>query len=72
MSRNDRSVGSPSRQSVEHFCEARVVRITLGGSATGLNPLRAQIVVNLLLQFGVRVDWMGMGIGLGKGFQIGA
>ena len=59
MRRNDRSVGSPSRQSVEHFREARVVRITPGGFAIGLNPfgmLDPQIVVNLLLEFGVRVD----------------
>ena len=59
MRRNDRSVGSPSRQSVEHFREARVLRITLGGLATGLNPfgmLSPQIVVNLLLQFDVRVE----------------
>ena len=56
---NNRSVGSPSRQSVDHSREARVVRITLGGLATGLNPfgmLSQQIVVNLLLQFGVRVE----------------
>ena len=64
MRRNDRLVGSPSRQSVEHFREARVVRITLGGFATGLNPfgmLDPQIVVDLLLEFGVRVDWMRHG-----------
>ena len=64
MRRNDRSVGSPSRQSVEHFREARVVRITHGGFATGRNPLRMldpQIVVNLLLEFGVRVDLMRHG-----------
>jgi hypothetical protein len=64
MRRNDRSVGAPSRQSVEHFREARVVRITPGGFATGLNPFRMldpQIVVNLLLEFGVRVDLMRHG-----------
>ena len=62
--RKDRSVGSPSRQSVEHFRQARLVRITRWGFATGLNPLRMldpQIVVNLLLEFGVRVDWMRHG-----------
>jgi hypothetical protein len=56
MRRNDRSIGSSSRQSVEHFREARVVRITHEGFATGRNPLRLldpQIVVNLLLEFGV-------------------
>jgi hypothetical protein len=64
MMRKDRSVGSPSRQSVDHFREARVVRITLGGLAIGLDPfgmLDPQIVVNLLLKFGVRVDWMRHG-----------
>ena len=64
MRKNDRSVGSPSRQSVEHFREASVVRITHAGFATGRNPLRMldpQIVVNLLLEFGVRVNWMRHG-----------
>jgi len=59
-----RSVGSPSRQSVEHFRETRLVRITHGGFAIGLNPfgmLDPQIAVNLLLEFGVRVDWMRHG-----------
>jgi hypothetical protein len=64
MRRNDRSVGSPSRQSVDHFREARVVRITLGGFAIWLDPfgmLDPQIAVNLLLEFGVRVNWMRHG-----------
>src|SRR5437016_6361925 len=54
-------VGSPSRQSVQHFRGARLVRITLGGFAIWLDPFRMldpQIVVNLLLEFGVRVDLM--------------
>ena len=64
MRGKDGSVGSLSRQSAEHFREARVVRITHAGFATGRNPLRMldpQIVVNLLLEFGVRVDWMRHG-----------
>ena len=64
MKRKDRSVGSPSRQSVEHFREARVVRITPGGFAIWLDPfgmLDPQIVVNLLLEFGVRMDLMRHG-----------
>lgn len=64
MRRNDRSVGFLSRQSAEHFREARVVRITLGGLAIWLDPfgmLDPQIAVNLLLEFGVRVDWMRHG-----------
>ena len=64
MRRNDRSVGSPSRQSVEHFRETRLVRIAHGGLAIWLDPfgmLDPQIIVNLLLEFGVRVDWMRHG-----------
>ena len=64
MMKNDRSVGSPSRQSVQHFRQARVVRITLGGFAIWLDPfgmLAPQIVVNLLLEFGVRVNWVKHG-----------
>ena len=64
MKRNDRSVESRSFQRVEHFREARLVRITHGGFAIGLNPfgmLDPQIVVNLLLKFGVRVDRMRHG-----------
>jgi hypothetical protein len=64
MRRNDRSVGAPSRQSVEHFREARVVRITPGGFAIRLDPfgmLDPKIVVNLLLEFGVRVHLMRHG-----------
>ena len=62
--RNDRSVGTPSRQSVERFREARVVRITLWGFAIWLDPfgmLDPQIAVNLLLEFGVRVNGMRHG-----------
>ena len=68
MRRNDRSVGFPSRQSVDHFREARVVRITLGGLAIWLDPfgmLDPQIAVNLLLEFGVRVDSIRHGNWLG-------
>jgi hypothetical protein len=64
MRNNDRSVGSPWRQSVDHFREARVVRITLGGFAIWLDPFRMldpQIVANLLLEFRVRVDSMRQG-----------
>src|SRR5207244_12972821 len=61
MRRNDRSVGAPSRQSVEHFREARVVRITRGAFAIWLDPfgmLDPQIVVNLLPELAVGVDLM--------------
>src|SRR5881275_3245319 len=72
MRRNDRSVGSPSRQSAEHFREARVVRITLGGFAIGLDPfgmLDPQIVVNLLLELGVGVDLVKHGYWPGERFK---
>jgi hypothetical protein len=64
MRRNDRSVGSPSRQSVENFRETRLVPIAHGGFAIWLDPfgmLDPEIVVNLLLEFGVRVDLMRHG-----------
>jgi hypothetical protein len=54
----------PFASKCRHFREARVVRITLGGLAIWLDPfgmLDPQIVVNLLLEFGVRVDWMRHG-----------
>ena len=64
MKRNDRSVGSPSRQSVEHFRKTRFVPIAHGRFAIWLDPfgmLDPQIAVNLLLEFGVRMDWMRHG-----------
>ena len=48
-----------SRQSVEQFHEARLVSITHGRLSTWLDPfgmLDAQVVVNLLPEFGVSVD----------------
>ena len=57
---HERDLASPSRQSVDHFREARVVRITLGGFAIWLDPfgmLDPQIAVNPLLEFGIRMDW---------------
>jgi hypothetical protein len=67
--KNDRFVGSPSRQSVKHFRKARLVRITRGGFAIWLDPfgvLDPQIVVNLLLELGVGMDLMKHAIGLAK------
>jgi hypothetical protein len=60
MSSNDRLVGSPSRQSVERFPEARLVRIALGAFAIWLDPfgmLDPQVVVNL---------WPQLGAGMGR------
>ena len=51
--------GSPSRQRIEQFHEARLVRITHGGATIWLDPfgmLNPQIVVNLLPELGVGVD----------------
>ena len=64
MKRKDRSVGSPSRQSVEHFRKTRFVRIAHGRFSIWLDPfgmLDPQIVVNLLLEFDIRVDWIRHG-----------
>jgi len=60
----DRLVGSPSRQSVELFCEARLVRVAGGTFAIWLDPfgmLDPQVVVNLLPEFGVSVDLVRYG-----------
>ena len=75
MSRNDRSVGPPSRQSVEHFRETRLVPIAQGGFAIWLDPfgmLNPQIVVNLLPKLCVGVDLMRHSHWLGKRFTCGA
>jgi hypothetical protein len=69
MSSSDRLVRSPSRQSVEQFHQARVVRITHGGAAIGVDPfgmLDPQVVVNLLPKLGVGVDLVRYGNWLGE------
>jgi len=56
MSSGDRLVRSPSRQIVEQFHEARLVRIALWRFAIWLDPfgmLDPQVVVNLLPKLGV-------------------
>jgi len=66
---SDTLVGSPSRQSVELFHETRIVRITHGGFAIWLDPfgmLDPQVVVNLLLEFGVSVDLVRHGHWFGE------
>src|SRR6266568_5987483 len=66
---SDRLAGSPSRPSADQFGEARLVRITHGGAAIGLDPfgmLDPQIVVNLLLELGVGVDLVIHGYCPGK------
>jgi hypothetical protein len=67
MNRCDRVVGSDSRESVEQFHEARLVRITHRGFAIWPDPfgmLDAEVVVNLLPEFGVGVDLVRHGNGL--------
>src|SRR5882724_10745522 len=62
MRSSDRLVGSPLRQCVEQFDETSLVRITPGGFAIWLNPvgmLEPQVVVNLLPELGVGVDFVG-------------
>jgi hypothetical protein len=73
MSSSDGSVGSRSRRSGEHFREERLVRIAPGAFAIGLDPfgmLDSQIVVNLLLELGVGVDFVIHGYYSGK-IQVG-
>ena len=55
---------SPSRQRIEQFHEARLVRITHGGAAIWLDPfgmLDPQVVVKLLPELGVGVDFVRHG-----------
>ena len=72
MNISERLVGSASRQSVEQFYEARLVRIAHGTLAVGLDPfgmLHPQIVVNLLLEFSVSLDLMIPDNWLGEEFK---
>ena len=69
MNSSDRLVGSRSRESVEQFHEARLVRIARGAFAIWLDPfgmLDPQIVMNLLPELSVSVDLVKHGNWLGK------
>ena len=69
MRSSDRLVGSSSRQRIEQFHEARLVRITHGGLAIWLDPfgmLGPQVVVDLLPELGVGVDLVRHGNWLGE------
>jgi hypothetical protein len=69
MSSSDGSVGSRSRRSGEQFREERLVRIAPGAFAIGLDPfgmLYSQIIVNLLLELGIGVDFVIHGYCPGK------
>ena len=75
MSRSHKRARSPSRQSAEHFGEARLVRIAPGAFAIGLDPfgmLNPQIIVNLQLELGVSVDLVIHGYCLCERFKCGA
>jgi hypothetical protein len=74
MRRSRRLIESSSRPRVEHFREARLVRIAHGGFTTGLDPfgmLDPQIVVNLLQKLGIGVDLVRRGNWLGGTFKRG-
>jgi hypothetical protein len=61
---NNRLGGFSSRQTIEQFHEARLVRITHGGFAIWLDPfgmLDPEVVVNLLPELDVSVDFMRRG-----------
>jgi hypothetical protein len=67
--------GSPSRQRIEQFHEARLVRVTHGRFAIWLDPFRVldpEVVVNLLPELRVSVDLMMQGRRLGERFIGGA
>ena len=58
------SLDPPLRESIELFYETRLVRITLGRFAIWLDPfgmLDPQIVVNLLPELAVGMDWVRHG-----------
>jgi hypothetical protein len=59
-------------KSVEHFGEARLISIARGGCAIWLNPfgmLDPQVVVNLLLELGIGVDFVIHGYWPGERFK---
>jgi hypothetical protein len=75
MRSSARLVGSPSRQRVEQFHEARLIRITRGAFAVWLDPfgmLDPQVVVNLLPELGVGVDLVSHGRWFGERFKCAA
>ena len=74
MRSSDRLVGSASRPRVEHFREARLVRIAHGGFAICLHPfgmLDPQVMVNLLPELGVGLDLVRHGHWLDGAFKCG-
>ena len=69
---NNSVTGFSSRQTIEQFDQARVVRIAHGRFAIWLDPFRVlypEVVVNLLPELGVGVDLMMQECWLGKRFM---
>ena len=67
--------GFSSRQTIEQFRQARLVRITHGRFAIWFDPFRVlnpKIVVNLLPELRVSVDLMMQWRWLGERFMYGA
>ena len=74
MRSSDRLVGSSSRQCAEQFHETHLVRITQGAFAVWLDPfgmLDPEVVVNLLPEFGVGVDFVRHSHWLDETFKCG-
>lgn len=72
---NNRLCGFSSRQTIEQFHEARLVRITHGGFAIRLDPfgmLDPEVVVNLLPKFVVGVGLVRRGHRLDERSRHGA
>jgi len=69
---NNRLSGSSSRQTIEQFHQASLVRITHGRLAIWLDPfgvLNPKVVVNLLPELHVSVNFMRRGGWLGERFM---
>jgi len=67
--------GFASRQTIEHFHEARLIRIARGGFAIWLDPfgiLDPEVVVDLLPELRVSADLKTHGRWLGERFMSGA
>jgi hypothetical protein len=72
---NNSVSGFASRQTIEQFDEARLIRIARGRFAICLDPFRVlnpEVVVNLLPELRVSVDLMMQGRWLGERFMRGA
>ncbi len=74
MRSSDKLVGSPSRRNAEQFHQTRLVRVAHGGLAIWLDPfgmLDPKVVVNLLPELSISVDFVRQSHWLGKTFKCG-